>query len=199
MNDFKKKMKEKIKQFSNDQYLAGYIQNEFHTYDGDADVFLNVGEKSELFDTWTVGFQKDLEDDIYQYIENKTEMLENDIKINLHIVGVPFTSHEQGTIKHVLKEHYAIELYKIQKKYIQHRNKIIALIGIAVLSFILYLTLYLATDFQFFMSVCSFVLSFSLWEAMDSYIYTLSEIKYKRESITQKILMDVDFGEKKDV
>ena len=50
MNDFKKKVKEKIKLYSNDQYLDGYIQNEFLTEDGDADIYLNIKHKEDIFD-----------------------------------------------------------------------------------------------------------------------------------------------------
>ena len=123
MSDFKNKMKEKIKQYSNEQYLDGYIKDEFITDDGDADIFINIEEKFDLFDSWTVGQQMDLEKDVYDFIDEKTEMLGNHVPINLHIIGCEFTPHEQGIIRHVLKEHYAIELYKVQQEYTKYKNK----------------------------------------------------------------------------
>ena len=38
-------MKEKIRQYSNEHYLDGYIENEFLTQDGDADIYLNIDLK----------------------------------------------------------------------------------------------------------------------------------------------------------
>ena len=195
MNTFKKKMKEKIKIFSNDQYLDGYIKNEFLTDDGDADIFLKLHNKSELFDERTVGHQKELLNSVYEYIEDKTSVLSSSVKIHLHFIGVELNSREQGIARHILKEHYAIELYKIQKEYSKYRNKIIGLIIIGFLCLIAYLLLYLNTDFNFFLEVFGFLFSFSLWEAFDCYLYTFSDIKETRIAITQNLLMDVDFHE----
>ena len=66
MNDFHDKVNEKIKQYSNDQYLDGYIKNEFLTEDGDADIYLKIKHKDELFDSRTVGDQLDLNKDIFR-------------------------------------------------------------------------------------------------------------------------------------
>ena len=195
MNTFKKKMKEKIKIYSNDQYLDGYIKNEFITDDGDADIFLKLHNKNELFDESTVADQKELLNSVYEYIEDKTSVLSSSVKIHLHFIGVELNSREQGIARHILKEHYAIELYKIQKEYSKYRNKIIGLIIIGFLCLIAYLLLYLNTDFNFFLEVFGFLFSFSLWEAFDCYLYTFSDIKETRIAITQNLLMDVDFHE----
>ena len=53
MSDFQEKVKEKIRQYSNEQYLDGYIKNEFLTEDGDADIFLKIHNAYEVFDSRT--------------------------------------------------------------------------------------------------------------------------------------------------
>lgn len=191
--DFQRKMKEKIKLYSHEEYLDGYVKNEFLTEDGDADIFLKIENKDELFDTWTMHDQVDLENDVYSYIEEKTSMLDNDIQINLHIVGGNLSTHEKDTIKHILKEHYAIELYKVQRKYNNIKKKIFGLIIIGLLSLLGYGLLYLYTEFDFFMEVFGFLFSFSLWEGFDAYIYSFNEVKLEREAVTQNLLMIVDF------
>lgn len=196
MNQFKYKVKEKIKQYSNNQYLSGYIKKEFLTNDNDADIFINVQDKYELFDSRTIGNQIDLNNSIYEYIEDKTSMLGNDVPINLHIVGHSFTSHEQGIIRHILKEHYAIELYKVQQNYIVLKRKIIGLIIFGILSFILYSFLFFLENFNYLVEIFGFLFSFSLWEAFDCIIYSFSEIKKEREAVTQNLLINVDFGNK---
>lgn len=197
MKAFKKKMKEKIKKYSNEQYLDGYIQNEFLTSDGDANIFINVDEKYDLFDSWTVGNQMDLEKSVYNYIEEKTAMLGNDIPINLHIIGCEFTPHEQGIVRHILKEHYAIELYKVQKKYTELKKKIYGLIFFGLFSFSLYTILYFVESFNYLGEIFGFLFSFSLWEAMDCIIYSFSEVKDEREAVTQNLLINVDFNDEK--
>ena len=193
MNDFKKKVKEKIQQYSNKQYLDGYIKNEFLTNDGDADIFLKVNSRDEIFDSRTMESQLDLNSEIYSFIEEKTSMLENDIQINLHIVGWRLKSKEQELVKHILKEHYSIELYKKQREYLDKKIKVISLFLTGLLTLLCYMFLYLFTDFEFFMEVFGFIFSFSLWEAFDLLIYDFTEVKNQREAVTQNLLTEVDF------
>ena len=193
MSDFKKKMYEKIRQYSRDEYLAGYINNEFLTEDGDADIYLNIENRDELFDSRTVGNQVDLTANVYKFIEDKSAMLKNDTILNLHILGTHLTQKEQGMVKHIVKEHYAIELYKIQSKYNKYRNKIIGLLFIGLIALLSYFIIYFIKDFSLLLEVFGFIFSFALWEAGDCYIYTLCDIKAEREAITQNLLMNVEF------
>ena len=193
MNSFKEKMNEKIKMYSNKQYLDGFIKKEYIAEDGDADIFLKIDDKNSLFDSRTVGDQIDIVEDIYTFIENKTSMLNSDIQIKLHVIGLDLGSKEQGVFKHILKEHYAIELYKVQKQYTKYKNKIFYLMMIGLLSLFGYAFLYFFTEFDFFMEVFGFLFSFALWEGFDSLIYSFSDIKNEREAVTQNLLIDVIF------
>ena len=196
MNDFKNKMNEKIKEFSKEEYLSGYINNEFSTNDNDADIYMNVKEKDDIIDRRTIRNQIELKDDVYTYLEKKSAMLENDIPINFHIIGYEFTHHEQGIIKHLIKEHYSIELYKVQKEYKKTRNKAINLIVTGSVCLLIYLYLVLILESDVISELFIFLFSFSLWEALHSIIYIISDIKDKRESITQNLLTNVDFIDK---
>lgn len=197
-NDFKSKMKEKIKQYSDQKYLDGYIKDEFITHDNDADIYLTLNTVNELLDSRTSGNQLEIVPSIYKFIEDKTEMLNNDIPLELHIIGIELSSKTQGIVKHIIKEHYAIELYKIQKKYIKSRNKIIGLSIIGIIAFILYTAIFLYNDSNFLLEVFGFLFTFSLWESFDAYIYNLSDIKGERENITQYLLMKVSFDDSND-
>jgi hypothetical protein len=196
MNEFKTKMHEKIKEYSNDKYLEGYINNEYSTDDNDADIYLKVEEKNDVFDKRTTGNQIELNDSVYTYLEKKSAMLDNDIPINFHIIGYEFDSKEQGIIKHLIKEHYSIELYKIQKEYKKLRNKAINLIIVGFACLLIYLYLVLILESDVISELFIFLFSFSLWEAFHSIIYIISEIKNKREAITQTLLTNVDFIDK---
>lgn len=193
MDFFEKKMKEKIEQYSNKKYLDGYIKKEFLIDDGDADIFLHLRSRDELFDVRTMDEQIDLNLDIYDFIERKSSMLDSSIPINLHIVGLDLDSKEQGTIKHILKEHYAIELFKVQKKFNKCRVKIFKLIATGILSFLGYTYFFFMNDVSFFTEVMGFLFSFALWEGFDSLIYYYSDIKQERRDVTQNLLINVEF------
>ena len=193
MNDFKKKMGKKIEQFSSKDYLDSYIRNEFLTDDGDADIYLKISSKDGLIDNRTVNNQIDLRSEIFEFVENKTALLDNDIKINLHIIGVKLSENEQIIIKNIFREHYAIELFKIQKDYKNQKEKVLSLFLIGCISLLSYLLLYLFTDFDFFLEVFGFIFSFALWEAFDQLIYEISDTKFEREAISQNLLIEIIF------
>jgi len=186
-------MQDKIKTYSNKKYLDKFFQNEFDLVDKNAHVYLYLKSKDELFDSRTRGKQLSLNPIIYKYIDDKTSMLDNDIKINLHITCPGITNKEEEQVKHIMKEFYAVELYKIQKTYARHRNKTICLILIGIISFIMYIALYSNGDFAMFKEIFAFLFTFSLWLAIESLIYELSDTRYEVGNVTQNLLIDVEF------
>ena len=198
MNDFKKKMKEKINTYSDKQYLEGYIKEEFLTHDGDADLYLTLNNIDELIDTRTSGDQLDICSDIYEFIETKSDMLDNDTLLELHIKGIEVDSKIQGKVKHIIKEHYAIELYKTQRRFNRCRNKIIGLVFLGIITLLIYTLIYLNSNSDFALEIFGFLFTFALWEAFDAFLYDLSDIKFERENITQNLLMKVCFDENND-
>ena len=201
MKDFKDTMKEKIKQYSNKQYLDKYIEDEYLTDDGDADIFIKLTNKNQLFDQRTVGKQLDLVEDIYKFVESKTSMLDSTVQIQLHIIGLDLSKTEKEKVQHIIKEHYAIELYKIQKEYNKCHKEILKLIIIGIFSLSFYAFLSLNTTLDFFMEVFCFIFSFALWQGFENIIYDLKDVKEIRRDITQNLLMNVTFDDdiKKDI
>ncbi len=195
MNEFKSQVKEKIKLYSNDEYLKGYISKEYLTSDKDADIFLYVNDEIPVFDSRTSGNQIDLNKEIYEYIEDKASILENDVRIHFHIMNSNLDDKDQGKVKHIIKEHYAIELYKVQRDFSNARKKAIHLSIFGLFVLLIYFILYNYDLSEFLFEVLSFIFSFSIWEALDAVIYTLSDIRLNRESITQFLLMNVSFDE----
>ena len=197
MNNIKSKVKEKIKEYSNEEYLDGYIKNEFLTDSGDANILLRINSKDELFDSRSCDNQLDLNQNIYSYIDSKSSMLDSCIELKLNIIGIDLESHDREMIKHLLNEHYAIELYKIQKEYNRNKNSIFGSLIAGFLFLVGYAIIAFAFDSKFFIEVFCFLFSFTLWHAFEILIYKLSELRTKRESITQKLIMDVIFDSEK--
>ena len=195
MNEFKKQVKEKIKLYSNEEYLQGYIRNEFLVDDESANINIRLKNSDDLFDSRTIANQLDLNSEIYDYIDDKSSMLNSLIKLNFHIICPKLSKDEKERTINIIKEHYAIELYKIQKEYKRYKLKIFVLSLLGILFFAVYSLIAYFTKSKLFIEVFGFLFSFTLWEAFESYIYDLSDIKIVRESITQKLLMNIDFEE----
>ena len=83
MDNFKEKMKDNFDKYSNEEYLESYLKNEFLTDDGDADIFLNINKKDELFDSKTVGKQLSIKKDIFCFpsFSNLTSVVSVDITL----------------------------------------------------------------------------------------------------------------------
>ena len=193
--EFKKKMNEKIKEYSNEKYLRGYIENEYDLNENGANIYMQIFSKNELFDSRTIGKQKSLTDNLYNFIESKSAMLDNDIPLNLQIIGYSFPSRAQEEIRHLIKEHYSIELYKVQKEYKKTLKKTTYLMLIGFIFLLIYVSIILFTESNVASEIFAFLFTYTLWEALHGIIYVLSKLKAKRAAITQTLLMNVEFKE----
>ena len=121
--------------------------------------------------------------------------IDNDVPINLHIIGYAFPSKDQEEIKHLIKEHYSIELYKAQKEYKKILNKATYLFLAGLVFLLIYLLIIIFVESNVSSEIFAFLFTYSLWEALHGIIYVLSKIKTKRAAITQTLLMNVEFKE----
>ena len=193
MNKIKKEVKEKINEYSKEKYLNKYIENEFLTSNGDANIYIKLNNKEELFDSKTVGTQKDLNNDIYEFLDSKSSILSSDIQINLYILGLNLSKEEKEEVQELIKEHYAIGLYKKQKEHKRVEIKVFRLLLIGIIFTIFYALTIKYSKSDLFNEILLFIASFSIWEAFDFILYDLIDIKRERESVTQKLLIDVYF------
>lgn len=95
MNNIKKEVKEKINEYSKKEYLNKYIESEFLSDNGDANIYIKINNKEELFDSKTIDKQKDLNNDIYEYLDSKSSILSSDVQINLYILGLNLEEKEK--------------------------------------------------------------------------------------------------------
>ena len=194
MNNIKKEVKKKINEYSKKEYLDKYIENEFLTDNGDANIYIKLKNKEELFDSRTLDNQKDLNNDIYEFLDSKSSMLQSDIQINFYILGLTLNKEEKEEVRHLIKEHYAIELYKTQKEHRRYEIKICRLLILGIIFTIFYALTLKYSNYDIFNEILLFLASFSIWEAFDFSIYDLTDIKREREFITQKLLIDIYFS-----
>lgn len=195
MNNIKKKVKEKIKVYSDEKYLEGYIKTEFLTDDGKADVILNISERDELFDSRTRDNQLELCDEIYDYIDEKTSMLDNDVELDLDILGIKLDNEDKQKVKHLISEHYAIELYKTQRKYKKCIGSIFRTTICGLLFFAIYMIIELHPHTDLFQEIFGFLFSFTLWQAFELILFDMRDLRTEREAITQKLIMNIYFEE----
>ena len=98
-----------------------------------------------------------------------------------------------GNVKKIIREHYAIELYKSQREYKLNKYKMVTLILLGIIMLSIYAIVYIWTKSAFLLEVFGFLFSFALWQAFEIFMYDLSDIRFNSESIAQKLLMNIDF------
>lgn len=194
MKIIKKEVKEKIKEYSNKKYLDGYIRQEFLRDNNDANIYIKLNNKDELFDSRTIENQKDLSSDIYEFLDSKSAILSSDIQINFYVLGLDLSNVEKNEVKNLIKEHYSIEFYKKQKEHKRTEIKVFRLLLIGIIFTILYALTLKLSNYDLFNEILLFIASFSIWEAFDFILYDLIDIKREREVITQKLLIDIYFS-----
>ena len=194
MKNIKNEVKGKIREYSNKKYLDGYIKQEFLTTNHDANIYIKLNSKDELFDSRTIENQKDLNSEIYEFLDSKSAILPSDIQLNFYILGLNLNKDEKEEIKHLIKEHYAIELYKKQKEHKRVEMKVFRLLLIGIIFTIIYALTLKYSNYDLFNEILLFIASFSIWEAFDFILYDLIDIKREREVITQKLLIDIYFS-----
>ena len=194
MNNIKKEVKEKINEYSKKEYLDKYVESEFLSDNGDANIYIKINSKEELFDSKTIGNQKDLNSDIYEFLDSKASILSSDVQINLYILGLNLTEEEKEEVRNLIKEHYAIEIYKKQKEHRRIEIKVFRLLLIGIIFTIFYALTLKYSNYDLFNEILLFIASFSIWEAFDFILYDLIDIKREREFITQKLLIDIYFS-----
>lgn len=194
MKNIKKEVREKIKEYSNKKYLDGYIKQEFLTDNHDANIYIKLNSKDELFDSRTIENQKDLNSNIYEFLDSKSAILSSDIQINFYVLGLSLSNEEKDEVKNLIKEHYAIEFYKKQKEHKRVEIKVFRLLLIGIVFTILYALTLKFSNYDLFNEILLFIASFSIWEAFDFILYDLIDIKREREVITQKLLIDTYFS-----
>lgn len=193
MNNIKKESNEIIKKYSNKEQLKDYIKKEFLTDDEDAHIYLVIEDRHDLFDKRTVEGQLDIKNDIYSYIDNKAAVLDNSTKLHFHIKGLITSEEDEENVKKIIREHYAIELYKSQREYKLNKYKMVTLILLGIIMLSIYAIVYIWTKSAFLLEVFGFLFSFALWQAFEIFMYNLSDIRFNSESIAQKLLMNIDF------
>ena len=198
MNNIKKEVRNKIKEYSKESYFNNYVNSEFITTNGDANIFIKLDNKSSLFDDRSIDNQVSLENSVYEYLDDKSSVLNNDVQVNYYILGLNLNNEEKELVKNLFGEHYAIELYKIQKEYKRSRYKILKLLLFGFFALLIYLLLLHSFNIPLLEEVVAFIASLTIWEAFDCYIYDFVDIKKERENITQKLLADIYFDKKED-
>lgn len=189
----KNQLRKVIQYRGNLQTLHRYIEQEYMDADGYAVIDVSLYDGLTLYDPMSLGKQRDLNQEIYDFIEQKAYIIPAQIPLKIRFHGNALSDAEQNEIRRLLSEHYTVVLHdKIWDKR-NNRHKLFGMcaVGIAFLS--LYFFFALKREDGLFLEILSVIGSFALWEAADCFILERKEINAELLNTAQHLTQEVEF------
>ena len=147
---------------------------------------------SELYDPLSTEQNRDLSDDIYDFIDKQANIIPANIPLKVRMHG-SIPSEEQDEIRRIMKRHYTMKTYDLMWDMASNTRKMIALTIFGVLVLAAYFYFALSSDDVFFAEILSIVGSFSLWEAADSFLLERPRLRREHRNINQNINQIIEF------
>ncbi len=180
------KKKEQLSELKN---YVDAIKNE----NGNAVIDVNLSDKIDLYNPMSMETEPDLSNDIYDYIDEKANIIPAEIPLCIRFHG-DVNQDEQQRIKEAMRKHYIRKSYDIIWDIAANTRKMIALtiFGIIVLALYFFVSFTKADDY-FIAEILSIVGSFSLWEAADSFLLERPRLRREYKNIMQNIDQKTEF------
>ncbi len=149
-------------------------------------------EGVELYDPLSLKGQRDLNGDIYDYIEAQTNVIPANVPLRIRFHG-DLPDEEQEEIRQMMHRHYVMKSFDISWDLIANFRKmlLLALFGAAVLA--LYLYLALTSENALMTEILSVIGSFSLWEAVDAFLLERPHLRRENRNNEQSLHERIEF------
>ncbi len=151
---------------SRNAQMAGYIRKEYIGPDGKGRILIRIPEGYEVLDPLTMDQQKELNQEIFDCIDRKSDLIPSAVKLRIEFHGRAFSEEEQDEIRNLVREHYQVEQFERQWDLDANLVQFWKMILIGTLFLSLYFVLEVS-EYEFFTEIISVIGSFSLWTAAE--------------------------------
>lgn len=170
--------------------LLRYIER-IRDEEGNAVVDVDLGETA-VYDPLSLKGQKDLNGEIYDYIESQTNVIPAAVPLRIRFHG-DFAAEEQEEIRGMMHRHYVMKEFDISWDLIANFRKMLLLAVFGALVLALYLYLALTSENALMTEILSIVGSFSLWEAADALLLERPRLRREHKNNEQSLNEKVEF------
>ncbi|MCC3868282.1 hypothetical protein [Terrisporobacter mayombei] len=192
MNKTKRNLDEKIKKYeSSMKSIQDYFFHEYINEDNKIQIDINIYKGFDIFEPLSMGKQKDLNKEIYDFIDEKIHMIPHKYEICICFYNSNLTKKEEKEIKSIIEEHYYLILREKRINLRINTIKILSLTVIGVLLLSLYFILEIHSNKPVFMEFLSIAGSFALWEAVDFYLLERRGLEIERLDVGQVALSQI--------
>lgn len=188
--------REQLKRTVRDQARLGtlrrYLDEEYMNGEGVGVIDVCLYEGLDLYDPLSWGRQRELNPEIYGFIEQKANLIPAQVPLRICFHGhVP--PEDQAQIRRLMAEHYSLELQDRMWDMRSNRHKLIGMVAVGVVFLSLYFFFALREDDGLFLELLSVIGSFALWEAADCFLLERRAITRDMMNIAQHMTQEVVF------
>lgn len=170
-----------------------YLGEEFNYIDEYFIIDVYLYKELSLFNRLSVGKQLELNNEIIEYIDNKSEVIPNKYKLKIRFLGRKLSIEDKNIIDNLLHEHYYIVKEELKREIKKTTNKMVTLFLFGILLSLIYIFLAVYFVTPLFLEFISVVSTFSLWEAAGIYLFERKELKEKYEGSIQNLNQIVEY------
>lgn len=177
------------------QTLHHYIDQEYMDDDGYAVIDVCLYEELEIYAPMSMGRQRDLNPEIYDFIEQKAYMIPAQIPLKIRFHGKRLSDDEKEEIRRLLSEHYTVILHDKAWDKRNNGRKLLGMTVVGVVFLSLYFFFALKREDGLFLEILSVIGSFALWEAADCFLLERRDINMEMFNTAQHLTQEVEFVE----
>ena len=179
-----------------EESLPEYLKRKYYRQDGTAVIEVNLYEGFSLYDPLTHGGGRQLNPDIYELIEEQSNLIPSFSPLRIRFCGREVPPEEQEEVRRMYSEHYQSLYYDREWDRRSNRTKFVGMLGFGILMMVLYLYRSYNSADTLFLELLSVLASFSLWSAADLFLMGRREIKEDLQEIVQCQEAEITFGGK---
>ena len=174
---------------------AGEFLRSHRDNDGRICIDVNLSPSFEIYDPLSIGYDNELNSDIYDYIEEKANLIPSNIPLKIRFHGRSFSEEEQENIRRIMKRHYNVAVLDKAWDKAANTKKLIVMAAFGLIMLTIYFYLSVIADNQIMVELFSVIGSFSLWEAAGSFLLERPQLKREYEEILQFREQTIEFYE----
>ncbi len=160
--------------------------------EGFAVVDVNITDETELYDPLSLKGHKDLNNEIYDYIDAQTNVIPSAVPLRIRFHG-KIEETEQEEIRQMMHWHYTMRSYDNAWDLAANLRKMLLLSVFGALVLAVYLYFAITGSNVFMTEILSIVGSFSLWEAADAFLLERPSLRREHKNNEQNLNQKIEF------
>ncbi len=194
-SEYEKELRKTSVSITKNGVFEDYIEDEYLDEEGNAVIDIKLDDDYEIFNPLSMGNQKEINPDIFDYIDQKADLIPMRYPLVIRFHSKPLAEEDKSQISHCIKEHYFSEIQDVDWDKKKNNWLILLMSLIGVLFIVIYLICELTNSNMIIIEIMSIIGWFAIWEAANHFFVDRNELKRKKLEVTQSYIAKIEFIE----